>query len=176
MEGVAGFQGCWKQGLCIISPWRFAVFGRGYPLKITGWDPASFLLLSQSFAHFPSPLPLGSTHLWESGGNHNKLEILSWRIVSSVLYPNSPLANSSPIQRKSTLKTESVEMWTFLGKYIFSSFLFSSFIWGLKFAGFVIHFSVSVTLCFRNNHQCRWSRLYCTENACDCFDWHKTIP
>lgn len=35
-----------------------------------------------------------------------------------VLYPNSLLANPSPVQRKSTLRTESVEMWTFLGKYV----------------------------------------------------------
>lgn len=164
MEGVAGFQGCWKAGalhnltLKVCSVWTRLSFEDDW-IGSSKFSSAPTIFCPLSFA--PSSWLYPSLGKW---GNNNKLQILSWRIVSGVLYPNSQLANPSPIQRKSTLKTESAEMWTFLGKYISSSFfLFSSFIWELKFSGFVIWFRASVTLFFGNNHQCRWSRIDCRE-------------
>ena len=96
--------------------------------------------------------------------------------MSGVLYPNSLLANLNPIQRKSTFENRVCSDVDVPGKTHFSCyFLFSSFIGGLKFSGFVF-----LIQCFR--YSVFWKQppvwteqntLY--RNACDCFDWHKTI-
>ena len=174
--GVAGFQGCWKAGalhnLClkVCSVWKRLSFE-------DDWIGSSnFSSILQSFALFASPLPPGSSHLWESGKITTNLRsflgelwlvyyilIACWQIQT--LFKENPL-----------LKTGSVAMWTFLGKTHFSCyFLFSSFIGGLKFSGFIF-----LIQCFR--YSVFWKQppvwteqntLY--RNACDCFDWHKTI-
>lgn len=131
---------------------------------MTGQDPATFLQLLQSFALFPSPLPLGSTHLWESGKITTNLRsflgelwvvyyilIACWQIQT--LFKENPL-----------LKTGSIAMWTFLGKHISrATFCFLLLSEGLSFLVSFFWFSASVILFFGNSPQCGQNRIHCTE-------------
>ena len=77
--------------------------------------------------------------------------------MSGVLYPNSLLANPNPIQRKSTFENRVCSDVDVPGKtHFLCYFLFSSFIGGLKFSGFVF-------LIFGNSPQCGQNRIHCTE-------------